>query len=69
MEEEEDALSQHDKIAVTELDLHSHNFVHYDPPIPGQQMQDFHHCEEKYLNLILGQANINLARRSDHSQQ
>lgn len=69
MEEGEYALSQHDKIAMTELDPHSHNFVHY---YPGQQVQDFHHCEEKYLHLrTLGliQANINLARISDHSQQ
>lgn len=49
MEEGEDALSQRDKISMTELDPHSHNFVHYYPLIPGQQ--DFHHCEEKYLNL------------------
>lgn len=70
MEEREDALSQRDKISMTELDPHSHNFVHYYPPTPGQQ--DFHHCEEKYLNLrTLGLiwANINLARISDHGQQ
>lgn len=49
MEEREDALSQRDKISMTELDPHSHNFAHYYPLTPGQQ--DFHHCEEKYLNL------------------